>query len=183
MVSIDFLRTYLKNLLKQASDETDAVKKYKLYWQIDPVMNKIFRKHKEYNSADVANRQIEATFSALDSQRFDIEAHARLSNAKSVEIPNGVQIDAATSSKINSLAKEMLGDEFVKAIYLDNKWSEFQENKYPYRVMHLSLPVAVIVKRGDKYLMNYYDITKSPNGGSWNMMVKMGSTFQPVNYK
>ena len=84
---------------------------------------------------------------------------------------------------MNSLAKERLGDEYVKTIFLGNKWSEFKENKYPYRVMHLSIPVAIIVKRGDKYLINYYDIAKSPHGGDWNMMVKMGAGFQPVNYK
>ena len=183
VVSIDFLRTYLKDLLKQANTETDAVTKYKLYWQIDPVMNEIFRKHKDYNASDVGNRQIEASFSAIDSERFDIEANARLSNAKSVEMPKGVQIDSETSSKVNAMAKEMLGAEYVKTIFLDNKWAEFQENEYPYRVMHLSIPVAVIVKRGDKYLINYYDITKSPHGGNWNMMVKMGASFQPVNYK
>ncbi len=154
-----------------------------MYWQIDAVMTKVFRKHKGYNASDVANRQIEASYSAIDSQSFDIEANARLSNAKPVEMPKGVQIDAATSAKVNGLAKQMLGDEYVKTIYLDNKWAEFQENKYPYRVMHLSLPVAIIVKRNNKYLINYYDVTKSPNGGNWNMMVKMGSSFQPVNYK
>ncbi len=114
---------------------------------------------------------------------MDVESDARLSNAKPVEMPKGVSIDAATSAKVNGMAKEMLGAEYVKTIFLSSKWSEFQEDKYPYRVMHLSLPAAVIVKRADKYLMNYYDITKSPNGGEWNMMVKMGSSFQPVNYK
>ena len=157
--------------------------KYKLYWQIDAVMLDIFRKHKDYNSSDVANRQIEASYSAMESQRMDVESDARLSNAKPVEMPKGVSIDAATSAKVNGMAKEMLGAEYVKTIFLSSKWSEFQEDKYPYRVMHLSLPAAVIVKRADKYLMNYYDITKSPNGGEWNMMVKMGSSFQPVNYK
>ena len=183
VVSMDFVRTYLKELIKQFNTENDAVKKYELYWQIDAVVKEIFRKHKDYNASDVANRQIEASYSAIDSQSLDIEANARLSNAKPVEMPKGVQIDGATSSKVNSLAKDRLGAEFVKAIFLSNKWSEFKEDQYPYRVMHLSLPVAIIVKRGDKYLMNNYDITKSPNGGEWNMMVKMGSSFQPVNYK
>ena len=183
VVSMDYVRTYLKDLFKQFNTETDALKKYKLYWQIDAVMLDIFRKHKGHNDSDVANRQIEASYSAMESQRMDIESDARLSNAKSVEMPKGVQIDGATSTKVNGMAKEMLGTEYVKTIFLSNKWSEFKEDKYPYRVMHLSLPVAIIVKRGDKYLMNYYDVTKSPNGGAWNMMVKMGSSFQPVNYK
>ena len=183
VVSMDYVRTYLKDLFKQFNTETDAVVKYKLYWQIDAVMLDIFRKHKDYNSSDVANRQIEASYSAMESQRMDVESDARLSNAKPVEMPKGVSIDAATSAKVNGMAKEMLGAEYVKTIFLSSKWSEFQEDKYPYRVMHLSLPAAVIVKRADKYLMNYYDITKSPNGGEWNMMVKMGSSFQPVNYK
>ena len=183
VVSMDYVRTYLKDLFKQFNTETDAVMKYKLYWQIEAVMLDIFRKHKGHNDSDVANRQIEASYSAMESQRLDVESDARLSNAKSIEMPKGVQIDAATSAKVNSLAKEMHGAEYVKTIFLSNKWSEFQENKYPYRVMHLSLPVAIIIKRADKYLMNYYDVTKSPNGGAWNMMVGMGASFQPVNYK
>ena len=183
VVSMDYVRTYLKDLFKQFNTETDAVVKYKLYWQIDAVMLDIFRKHKGHNDSDVANRQIESSYSAMISQRMDVESDARLSNAKSVEMPKGVQVDGATSTKVNGMAKEMLGTEYVKTIFLGNKWSEFQENKYPYRVMHLSLPVAIIVKRGDKYLINYYDVTKSPNGGNWNMMVKMGASFQPVNYK
>jgi hypothetical protein len=146
-------------------------------------MVNVFTQHKDYNSSDVANRKIEASYSAIEDQRFDIDENARALSAPTVEMPKGVQIDGATSQKVNSLAKERLGDEYVKTIFLDNKWAEFKEDKYPYRVMHLSLPVAIVVKRNNKYLINYYDITKSPNGGNWNMMVKMGSGFQPVNYK
>ena len=104
-------------------------------------------------------------------------------SAETVEMPKSVQIDGDTSSKVNAMAREMFGEEFVRTVFLDNNWSEFQENEYPYRVMHLSLPVAVVVKRGDKYLINYYDVTKSPHGGKWHMMVQMGSSFMPVKYE
>lgn len=182
VVTIDYLQYYLNSVFGQFESETNPLLKYILFWKIDAIMKNVFIKHKDYNAADVANRKIEASYSVIEEQRFDIDANARAHSAPTVEMPNGVQIDGATSAKVNTLARERLGDEYVKTIFLDNKWAEFQENKYPYRVMHLSLPVAIIVKKGDKYLMNYYDITKSPNGGNWNMMVKMGASFQPVNY-
>ena len=183
VVTMDYLQYYLNELFGQYKSETNPLLKYILYYKIDAIMGNVFTKHKDYNSSDVANRKIEASYSAIEDQRFDIDENARAHSAPTVEMPKGVQIDGATSQKVNSLAKERLGDEYVKTIFLDNKWAEFQENQYPYRVMHLGLPVAIIVKRNNKYLINYYDITKSPNGGNWNMMVKMGSSFQPVNYK
>jgi hypothetical protein len=183
VVTMDYLRYYLNGQFEQYKSETNPLLKYILYYKIDAIMGNVFTKHKDYNSSDVANRKIEASYSAIEDQRFDIDENARAHSAPTVEMPKGVQIDGATSQKVNSLAKERLGDEYVKTIFLDNKWAEFQENQYPYRVMHLGLPVAIIVKRNNKYLINYYDITKSPNGGNWNMMVKMGSSFQPVNYK
>lgn len=182
VVTMDYLQYYLNGLFEQYKSETNPLLKYILYYKIDAIMLNVFTKHKDYNSSDVANRKIEASYSAIEDQRFDLEADARSHSAETVEMPKGVQIDGATSAKVNSLARERLGDEYVKTIFLDNKWAEFQENKYPYRVMHLSLPVAIIVKRNNKHLINYYDVTKSPNGGDWNMMVKMGSSFQPVNF-
>jgi hypothetical protein len=182
VVTMDYLQYYLNGLFEQYKSETNPLLKYILYYKIDAIMGNVFTKHKDYNSSDVANRKIEASYSAIEDQRFDIEADAYSHSAATVEMPKGVQIDGATSAKVNSLARERLGDEYVKTIFLDNKWSEFQENEYPYRVMHLSLPVAIVVKRNNKHLINYYDVTKSPNGGNWNMMVKMGSSFQPVNF-
>ncbi len=182
-VTLDYLQYYLNELFGQYKTETNVLLKYILYWKIDAIMLNVFTKHKNYNAADVANRKIEASYKAIEDERFDLEADVRMNSAATVEMPKGVQIDGATSAKVNGLAKQMFGDEYVKTIFLDSKWAEFQENKYPYRVMHLSIPAAIIVKRNNKYLINYYDITKSPNGGNWNMMVKMGSSFQPVNYK
>jgi hypothetical protein len=182
VVTMNYLQYYLNGLFEQYKSETNPLLKYILYYKINAIMGNVFTKHKDYNSSDVANRKIEASYSAIEDQRFDNDENARAHSAPTVEMPKGVQIDGATSAKVNSLARERLGDEYVKTIFLDNKWAEFQENKYPYRVMHLSLAVAIIVKRNNKYLINYYDITKSPNGGNWNMMVKMGSSFQPVKY-
>lgn len=183
VVAFDYVRNYVKDLQKQFNTETDVVQKFKLYWQIDAVMLEIFRKHKGFNDSDVANRQIEASYSSMQSQRIDVEAEARMSTAKPVDVPKGVSVDAATSAKVVSLAKEMHGDTYVKTIFLGNKWKEFQESKYPYRVMHLSIPVAVITKKNDSYYINYYDVAKSPNGGDWNMMVQMGASAKKVNYK
>lgn len=180
---IDYLRYYVTELFVQYETETNPIVKYIVCFKIDGIMENIFRKHKDYKSSDVVNRKIEASYTVLKDQIFDVETNVRAHFAPTVEMPKGVKIDAATAAKVNSLAKERLGDEYVKTIFLGNKWSEFKENKYPYRVMHLSIPVAIIVKRGDKYLINYYDIAKSPHGGDWNMMVKMGAGFQPVNYK
>ena len=182
-LAIDYLRYYLNELFKQFDQETNPLLQYIVFWKIDAIMVNIFTQHKDYNASDVANRKIDASYNALESQRFDIVTNAHMHSAETVEMPKSVQIDGDTSSKINAMAKEKFGDEFVKTIFLDSKWSEFQENTYPYRVMHLSLPVAVVVKKDDKYLINYYDVTKSPNGGNWNMMVKMGSSFMPVKYE
>ena len=146
-------------------------------------MINVFAKHKDYNASDVANRKVDASYTALQSKRFDIVTNARMHSAETVEIPKGVQVDSNTASKINAMAREKFADEFIKTIFLSSNWSEFKEDKYPYRVMHLSLPIAVVVKRNGKYLINYYDVTKSPHGGDWNMMVKMGSSFMPVNYE
>ena len=183
VVPIDNIRSHVNELIEKYKAEKNPLMKYTLGFQIMGIMDNIFTKHKDYNSSDATNRKIEASYMVVADERFKNETNAYSNFAATVEMPKGVQIDGATSSKVNSMAKQSLGSEYVKTIFLSNKWSEFQESKFPYRVMHLSLPVAVIVKRGDKYLMNYYDITKSPNGGEWNMMVKMGATFQPVNYK
>lgn len=183
VVTIDYLQYYLNELFKQCNAETNPVLKYILYWKIDAIMVNVFTQHKDYDASDVANRKVEASYNALESKRFDIETDARMHSAETVEMPKSVQIDGDTSSKVNAMAREMFGEEFVRTVFLDNNWSEFQENEYPYRVMHLSLPVAVVVKRGDKYLINYYDVTKSPHGGKWHMMVQMGSNFMPVKYE
>ncbi|MDD4728049.1 MAG: hypothetical protein PHN55_04775 [Dysgonamonadaceae bacterium] len=182
-VTIDYLRYYLNELFQQCNAETNPVLKYILYWKIDAIMVNVFTKHKDYDASNVANRKVEASYGALESQRFDIETNARMHSAETVEIPKGVQVDSNTSSKINAMAQKQFGDEFVKTIFLSSNWSEFKEDKYPYRVMHLSIPIAVIVKRGGKYLMNYYDVTRSPSGGNWHMMVKMGSSFAPIKYE
>lgn len=179
-VTIDYLSYYLNELFKQCNAETNPVLKYILYWKIDAIMVNVFRQHKEYDASDVATRKVEASYSALESQRFDIETDARMHSAETVEMPKSVQVDGTTSSKVNAMAQTQFRDEFVKTVFLGNNWTEFKEDKYPYRVMHLSLPVAVVVKRGGKYLINYYDVTRSPSGGDWHMMVQMGSSFMPV---
>lgn len=183
VISIDFIRTYLNGLFTELKTETNPYIKFKLYYQIDALMMRVLRKHKNYKESDGANRTLEGAYSVMQAQRMDIESEARMLTVKAVEVPKGVSIDATTSAKVNALAKEMHGENFVKTIFLGNKWKDFKENKYPYRVMHLSIPVAVIIKKNDKYLINYYDVAKSPHGGDWNLMVQMGATAKPVNYK
>ena len=183
VISIDFIRNYINGLFTQIKAETNPLVKFKLYYQIDALMSRVLKKHKNYKESDAANRTLEGAYSVIDAQRMDIESDARMVSAKPVEVPKGVSVDATTSAKVNALAKEMHGENFVKTIFLGNKWKEFKENKYPYRVMHLSIPVAVIIKKNNKYLINYYDVAKSPHGGDWNLMVQMGATAKPVNYK
>ena len=183
VISIDFIRNYINGLFTQFKSETNPLVKFKLYYQIDALMSRVLKEHKSYKESDAPNRVLEGLYSSIDAQRMEIESDARMVGAKPVEVPKGVSVDATTSAKVNALAKEMHGENFVKTIFLGNKWKEFKENKYPYRVMHLSIPVAVIIKKNNKYLINYYDVAKSPHGGDWNLMVQMGASAKPVNYK
>lgn len=105
-VTIDYLRYYINELVKQCNTETNPVLKYILYWKIDAIMVNVFTQHKDYDASDVANRKIEASYNALESQRFDIETNERMHSAETVEMPKSVQVDGDTSSKINALARE-----------------------------------------------------------------------------
>lgn len=183
VMPMDYLRYYVNGLYDQYNAEANPTLKFVLSYKIDGIMENIFTKHKDYNSANAENRKILGFHSIIKDQRFEVEQSVRADFAPTVEMPKGVSIDGATSAKVNALAKEMHGENFVKTIFLGNKWKEFKENKYPYRVMHLSIPVAVITKKSNKYFINYYDVAKSPHGGDWNMMVQMGAGTKPVNYK
>ena len=102
-----------------------------------------------------------------------------------VDVPAGVSVSADIKSNGDAAAKKWAATaklEYVKTIYLDSKWHTFKNPKYPYNITHYSVPCAVIVKQGDKYMMQKMDLQKTVNG-QYGVVQGLGAKLQPVNYK
>jgi hypothetical protein len=108
-----------------------------------------------------------------------------VNNMKPVEMPKGVSVSADIKSNGDAAAKkwaQAANLEYVKTIYLESKWHEFKNPKYPYNVTHHALKTAVIGKKGGKYVMMNMDLQKTVKG-QWGMSVGLGAKLTPVNYK
>ncbi len=102
-----------------------------------------------------------------------------------VDVPAGVSVSADIKSNGDAAAKkwaQAANLEYVKTIYLGNKWQAFKSQKFPYPITHYSIPAAVICKKGDKYVMQKMDLQKTVKG-QYGMNVGLGAKLTPVNYK
>jgi hypothetical protein len=109
-------------------------------------------------------------------------------NAKPVEMPKTYDMGADLAQKALAKAKTQFSFNVDKVVFTSNQWNEFKEQKYPYRVMHRSIDVALLTKVGDKWMIRYYYLKQASNqNGGWTdnygFEIRINDDPKPVNYK
>lgn len=145
------------------------------------------KKHKDYNeSLDYVREVLNAAQPWENGTKYAQLLNGFRVNATPAQpMPKGVNVDATTKSKGEAAGKTFAknqGYEYVKTIFLESSWRAFKNTKYPYNVTHHSLKAAVIMKKGDKYVMQQCDLQKSLQG-QFSMVQGLGSKLTPVDYK
>ena len=96
---------------------------------------------------------------------------------------------SALAQKALSAAQSQFSSFTVdKVVFTSGKWTEYKEQKWPYRVMHRSTDAALLTKEGDKWFIRYYSfLQRSDEKGGWieNYSFQAGGDYEPklVNYK
>ena len=111
-----------------------------------------------------------------------------LISGKPVEMPKTYDRGADFAKKALEVAKSQFSFNVDKVVFTSDKWTEYKEPEWPYRVMHRSTGAALLSKEGDKWIIRYYFyLQKSDEKGGWtqNYSFQAGSDYQPkpVNYK
>jgi hypothetical protein len=159
------------------------------YFMAEAIKTRVIEGHSQYNASDEMVRKVEAESAKWQANQG--EMYRRMINLCStsamapVDVPAGVSVAADIKSNGDAAAKKWAATaklEYVKTIYLDSKWHTFKNPKYPYNITHYSVPCAVIVKQGDKYMMQKMDLQKTVNG-QYGVVQGLGAKLQPVNYK
>jgi len=116
--------------------------------------------------------------------------NAAMAAGPAVDMPKTYDMGADLAKKALTQAQSQFGGSFKvdKVVFTSNKWTEYKEQKYPYRVMHRSIDAALLTKEGDKWLIrHYYFKQASDQKGGWtqNYGFEAGGNYnpKPVNYK
>lgn len=159
------------------------------FFMAEALKDRVIKEHPDYNASADCVRQVEAEaakWEANNRERYrNMIDVCGVNNMTPVDMPKGVSVSADIKSNGDAAAKkwaQAANLEYVKTIYLENKWHTFKNPKYPYNITHYSIPAAVIGKKGDKYVMQKMDLQKTVNG-QWGMNVGLGAKLTPVNYK
>lgn len=159
------------------------------YFLAEALKTRVIEGHSQYSASDEMVRKVEAESAKWQNNQGELYRNmidlCSTSVMKPVDMPTGVSVSADIKSKGDAAAKKWAatkGVEYVKTIYLENKWRTFKNPKYPYNVTHYSLGTAVIVKQGGKYMMQKMDLQKTLQG-QYGMVQGLGAKLQPVNYK
>lgn len=139
------------------------------------------QRKKDYEPLLRAFEPINDSYRSLLQSNYD-------ASAPSVAMPKGVSVSAALQNTANAEGKKQWGANFVKAIFLTSKWTEFKNPKYPYQVMHRSMDVDFITKEGDNYFINHWVLKEGVSGGkgtgTYSIMARMKQpTREKVDYK
>ena len=117
-------------------------------------------------------------------------ANAAMASGPAVNMPKTYDMGADLAKKALDAAQKQFGGSFKvdKVVFISNKWTEYKEQKYPYRVMHRSLDAALLTKEDDKWVIRYYFFKQaSDQKGGWtqNFGFEAGNDSNPkaVNYK
>ena len=159
------------------------------YFMAEAIKTRVIEGHSQYNASDEMVRKVEAESAKWQANQGDMYRRmidlCSTSAMAPVDVPAGVSVSADIKSNGDAAAKKWAATaklEYVKTIYLDSKWHTFKNPKYPYNITHYSVPCAVIVKQGDKYMMQKMDLQKTVNG-QYGVVQGLGAKLQPVNYK
>ena len=120
-------------------------------------------------------------------QFFDVFYAFRNGSVEKQSVPAGVAVDAATKNGGTSAGQttaQNFGEQFVEVIYKSKEWSAFKNPKHPYNITHYSLPITLITKKGDAYLMRNGNLQRT-TAGKYQIQIAMDNTAGgvPVDYK
>ena len=159
------------------------------YFLAEELKKHMIEEHPDYNASADCVRQVNLMASKWEANNREMYRNmidiCGVNNMKPVEMPKGVSVSADIKNNGDAAAKkwaQAANLEYVKTIYLESKWHEFKNPKYPYNVTHHALKTAVIGKKGGKYVMMNMDLQKTVKG-QWGMSVGLGAKLTPVNYK
>lgn len=159
------------------------------YFLAEELKKHMIEEHPNYDASADCVRQVNLLASKWEANNREMYRNmidiCGVNSMKPVDMPSGVNVSADIKAKGDAAAKkwaQAANLEYVKTIYLENKWHEFKNPKYPYNVTHHALKAAVIGKKGDKYVMMNMDLQKSLKG-EYGMNVGLGAKLTPVNYK
>lgn len=159
------------------------------YFLAEALKDRIIADHPQYSATDenVRKVELEAAKWAQNNNAMYVKMVevCGVANMKPVDMPSGVNVSADIKTNGDAAAKKWAQTanlEYVKTIYLESSWHTFKNPKYPYNITHYSVPVAVICKQGDKYVMQKMDLQKTVKG-QYGVVQALGAKLQPVNYK
>ena len=127
------------------------------YFLAEELKKHMIEEHPDYNASADCVRQVNLMASKWEANNREMYRNmidiCGVNNMKPVEMPKGVSVSADIKSNGDAAAKkwaQAANLEYVKTIYLESKWHEFKNPKYPYNVTHHALKTAVIGKKGGK---------------------------------
>lgn len=121
-------------------------------------------------------------FNQTDEWR-DIRWAARAANIPAVSMPKGVSVPADVKAKGDAAGRVLAQhrrDEFVKVVYLENKWHAFKQHDWPYKVTHYVIAADLITKSNGKTVLTHCALQKSVDGQKYVMVVGNDSEKHPV---
>lgn len=130
----------------------------------DVVWKDIAEQHKDFKS----DNELLAAKSKMDKYVVYqlAESHAA-ANAKPVNMPAAVTMDAATTKALNDAAREAFGANVVKAYFTSKDWHVFKNPNYPYEIRHRSVNAVIIVNEGGKNYMYTRIFAQNHNGKAY----------------
>jgi len=143
-----------------------------------------------HNDRDDANsNDIIGEYLKIEKRYKEWDDAKRLSG-RPIEMPKTYDMGTDLAKKALDAAQKQFDGSFKvdKVVFISNNWTEYKEQKYPYRVMHRSINAALLTKIGDRWLIRYYYFKQaSDQNGGWtqNYGFEAGSDSdpKPVNYK
>ena len=190
-IPLDYICEYTVHQYKRAEGalENGSVGLAQSFFMAEAMKDRIIKDHPNAAASAEWIRKVEAEAAKWEANNREKYRNmidiCGVNNVKPVDMPVGVSVAADIKSNGDAAAKkwaQAANLEYVKTIYLGNKWQAFKSQKFPYPITHYSIPAAVICKKGDKYVMQKMDLQKTVKG-QYGMNVGLGAKLTPVNYK
>ena len=190
-IPLDYICEYTVHQYQRAEGalENGSIGLAQSFFMAEAMKDRIIKEHPSYNASSEWVRKVEAEAAKWEANNREKYRNmvdiCGVNNVKPVDMPAGVSVAADIKSNGDAAAKkwaQAANMEYVKTIYLGNKWQAFKSQKYPYPITHYSIPAAVICKKGGKYVMQKMDLQKTVKG-QYGMNVALGAKLTPVNYK
>ena len=132
-------------------------------------LHRILKAHVNYKYNADGLRPLDAFQVKYEKDIPKILSRVRAASVPARELPKAVAVDAETQRQGDIQGRKLAqgrGEEFVRLIFTSDKWQEFKQQEWPYRVTSLVLPCVLVTRAGGKDYMLDCSLQKSPGGGA-----------------